>query len=55
MSDETLKLFLDNLKKAAEYNSVHDTISVERYAAVCDVAFALESAIDAADREGEHQ
>jgi hypothetical protein len=51
MTNETLKLFLDNLKKAAEYNRVHDTISVERYAAVWDVAFALESAIDAADRE----
>jgi hypothetical protein len=46
VTDETLELFLDNLKKSAEYNRVHESISVDRYAAICDVAFALESAIE---------
>jgi hypothetical protein len=45
MSDEILKLFLDNLRKSAEYNRRHASISVDRYGAICDVAFALFGAI----------
>lgn len=50
MNNETLALFLENLKKSAEYNRVHESISVDRYAAICDVAFALECAIESTSK-----
>jgi len=51
VSNETLKLFLKNLRKSAEFNRTHSSISVDRYAAICDVAFALECAIETREQK----
>ena len=45
MNDETIKLFLENLKRTAEWNRQNLLVSSDRYAAIIDVANALEAAL----------
>jgi ABC-type nitrate/sulfonate/bicarbonate transport system substrate-binding protein len=45
MNDQTLRRFLQELHRAAEFNRTHPGISAERYAAVMDVVNALEKAL----------
>ncbi len=45
MSEEILRRWLRELINTAEYNRKHPDISADRYAAVMDVAVALEKAL----------